>query len=313
MRTAQLLELGVSPGELRGPGWRTPFYGVHAPAGDSSECELQRILDAAELVPAGGAIGGWAAAWLLGARELDGRGRSGREREPVLILSPKHLTPAGRPGVQFLRSRLDDGDAVAIRGIPVTAAVRTTFDLARLAEPEDALVAADVMARSLGVRPVDVLRYVERHPRFRGVPTVRLVLDLVDPRSRSTGESRLRWIWVVEAGLPRPQCNAYVLDDVVVVAMPDLLDVSCGLVGEYDGATHRELEEHTYDNVREEDLERLGLVVVRATSVDVGVRRDRTVSRLLDGYRRAQKKNQRAWGWRPSRIRRGNSPSGASW
>ena len=81
LRTGELLSLGISPEELRGPRWRQPFHGVHAPTVPDEDDPLQRIQDAAALVPPGGALGGWAAGHLLGADDLDGRGRSGRERE----------------------------------------------------------------------------------------------------------------------------------------------------------------------------------------------------------------------------------------
>jgi hypothetical protein len=173
--------------------------------------------------------------------------------------------------------------------------------MARWSTVESGVVGTDILARQLGVETCDVAAYADRHPRFRGVPVARAVLRLTDPGSRSSGESRLRYLWVVEAGLPRPRCNPYVVDSLgTVVAMADLLDDDVGLVGEYDGSSHRTLEEHTRDNCREEDLEGLGLVVVRATSLDVGPRRLRTVARILDGHRRARDVTTRSWGWRPS-------------
>lgn len=303
VRTRELHELGVTRGELAGPRWRAPFHGIRSPAVGQIVTPLQRILDAAELVPEGGALGGWAAAHLLGATEFDGRGRSGREQQQIVILAPRSHHQAPRPGIRFLRSRLESGDFREVGGVPVTSPVRTAFDLARASTVEEGLVATDVLCRTLGLAAYLVKDYVDRHPRFRGVPVARRVVPLIDPRSRSTGESRLRYLWVVEAGLPPPQCNAYVVDDNgTVVAMPDLLDDGSGLAGEYDGATHRTLEEHTSDNAREEDLERLGLVVVRATSLDVGRLRRRTVARLLDGWRRARATTSRSWGWRPSPL-----------
>lgn len=304
LRTADLIGLGIGPDELSGPRWRNPFRGVHTPAVGDPAATAQRILDVVELIPAGGALSGWAAAHLLGASELDGRGRSGRAREDVLITVPRGCHLSRRVGVRYVRSRLEDDDVVEVGGIVVTGPVRTTFDLARASTVENGLVAADRLCRQLGLSPARVLIYVEQHPRFRGVPVARAVLELADPRSRSGGESRLRYLWVVVAGLPRPQCNPYVVDaEGTVVAMADLLDDGCGLAGEYDGSTHRELGEHTADNVREEDLEGLGLVVVRATSLDLGRFRSRTVARILQGRERATATTSRSWGWRPSPLR----------
>jgi hypothetical protein len=310
LRTSELLSLGVSPDELRGPRWRQPFRGVHAPVVQDEGDPLQRIQDAAALVPPGGALAGWAAGHLLGAADLDGRGRSGHSQEKVVIAVPLACHPAPRPGVRFVRSALGDGDVVEIDGIRVTSAVRTCFDVARSSSVEEGLVGADIMCRQVGLEPADVQEYAEQHPRMRGLPVARAALALADRRSRSSGESRLRYIWVVEAGLPRPQCNPYVLDGAGdVVAMPDVLDVEAGLAGEYDGAEHRSLRQHTADNAREEDLEGLGLEVVRATSLDVGPLRVRTVARILAGRERAVGQ-VRSWGWRPSPVPR---PLAANW
>jgi hypothetical protein len=265
-------------------------------------------------VPADGAFVGWSAGRLLGAGELDGRGRSGRQVEPVLIGVPtyaQHVAP--RDGVRFVRSRFAPDDVVEVRGVRVSREVRTTFDLMRWHGPEDALVLGDVMARWLGVDPAAVLEYARGHGRLRGVRVVRRMAPLVDPSARSTGESRLRYIWVVDAGLPVPRCNPDIVDTLgTVVGMADLLDVEIGLLGEYDGSTHRELEAHTADNSREEDFEDLGLVVVRATSLDVTRHRAKTVARLHQGRRRAVDQTWRgirSWGWAPARPWRPQAPA----
>ena len=74
--------------------------------------------------------------------------------------------------------------------------------------------------------------------------------------------------------------------------MPDLLDQEVGLLAEYDGAGHREIDRHITDNAREEGLEDLGLVVVRAGAPDLWrVNRRRTVMRLRSGYLRGQRRD----------------------
>ena len=305
LRTALLLETGVTRGELAGPRWRAPHRGVRSPQVAQPDDPLQRIYDAAELVPPGGALAGWAAAYLLGATDLDGRGRSGRDREPIRIVIPRELHLVPRERVVYWRSVLGPGDVREVGGIPVTAPLRTAFDLARTHPLENAVVALDVIGRQLGVAPAAVDEFLRAHRRFRGVPVGLRAAGLADPRSRSCGESRLRVIWIVDARLSRPESNPLVVDgDGVVVAMPDLLDTGTGLAAEYDGSGHRELSAHTHDNAREEEMEGVGLIVVRATSLDVGPRRQATVRRLLDGHRRALALDQssRSWGWRPSRL-----------
>ena len=304
--TSEARALHVSRGELAGPRWRAPHRGVHVPVGSDPKNPLQRIFDAAETLPSAGAVGGWAAGHLLGATELDGRGFSGRARESLPLLLPKRLHLAPRDGIVHWRGPFDDEDVVEIDGVRVTSPVRTAFDVARRSRTlERAVVALDLMARQVGVSVQEIGCYADQHRRARGLPLLRRALPLVDSRSRSVGESRLRVLWVVEAGLARPECNPYLIGELgQVVGMPDLLLVASGLVGEYDGAYHRDLRAHTLDNAREEDFESLGLVVVRATSLDLGPRRLVTVRRFVAGQARALAlgAGQADWGWRPGPL-----------
>jgi hypothetical protein len=161
---------------------------------------------------------------------------------------------------------------------------------------EEAVVVLDAMLRA-GVVSLDGMRgFLPGKAGWNGVPIARAALDLADGRAASGPESRLRYVWQVEAGLPKPAVNVAVLDSSGIFAgIPDLLDEASGLVGEYDGGQHRELVQHTNDNAREERLESLGLVVVRATSVDLKSRRTQLVARLHSGYQRARGRDRRSW------------------
>ena len=121
---------------------------------------------------------------------------------------------------------------------------------------EEGLVAADAAWRAgLTSRP-ELQAYVGQRARSRGIRSARLVAHLADPRAASLPESRLRYVWVVEAGLPVPLVNVTLTDtDGHRLGDPDLLDTEAALVGEYDGAHHRELDNHTRDNAREEGFE----------------------------------------------------------
>ena len=52
--------------------------------------------------------------------------------------------------------------------------------------------------------PGDLDDAVSRLVRIKAVPAARLVVALADPGAESAPESRLRYVWVVEAGLPGP-------------------------------------------------------------------------------------------------------------
>jgi hypothetical protein len=129
-----------------------------------------------------------------------------------------------------------------------------------------------------------------RLARRRGAVQAALAVDLARAGVRSPGESRLRMAYVLGVGAPTPRINPRVTDDRgVFLGIPDLLDPDAGLVLEYDGgrwlgtereAGHRDREQHREDNVREEGLERTGLVVARADGADVGRHRPALVLRL---------------------------------
>jgi hypothetical protein len=102
---------------------------------------------------------------------------------------------------------------------------------------------------------------------------------------------------MVDAGMPRPRCNAPLRDEFGgLLGIVDLLDEAAGVVGEFDGGGHRDIDIHTYDNIREERLEDYGLEVVRATSVDF-THRARTAGRIRRAYVRAGRNDpaERRW------------------
>jgi hypothetical protein len=292
--------LGIGWREIAGPLWRSPYRGVHVWSATDPDDPRQRVLDAAPLLPAGAAIGGWAAACLGGAVELDGRGPSGTERLPVLLCLTYDQRIRRGAELRVLRSPPDDGDLTEVDGIPVTTPLRTAFDLARTEPLEAAVVALDCLARGRPEFLGDLQEYVRVHSRRRGSARVTAAMRHATHRSRSGGETRLRLMWTHEARLAMPAVNPLVrAADGFVLGMPDLLDLETGLAGEYDGAGHRGERQHADDNAREEGLEAGGLVVVRFGSLDLGPRRRRSLHRIADGRRRAVAlpPDRRLWSW----------------
>ena len=258
-------------------------------------------MEAAALLPSGGALGGWAAARLLGAKTLDGRGLWGGREEPVLLcLGSGQICE--RPGTSMSRSRLAEHDVSLVADIPVTSPLRTTFDGLRLAPRlEDAVAFGDLMLHRRLVDLGQLVAYVSRHSGWKGVALARRALTMLDAGSRNPWESRFRVLWMVDAGMPRPRCNAQLRDAFGdLLGIVDLLDEAAGVVGEFDGGGHREIATHTDDNIREETLEDHGLEVVRATSMDFA-HRARTAGRIRRAYGRAARNihAERRWTTQP--------------
>ncbi len=295
-----LRDLGVSRREREGPLWQSLRRGVHAWHGlDASDPDVRiaaALVDRPEAV-----LGGWASLRTQGVDRVDGRtGPGGSSLVPVLL----HVGPSGRTrptvGLDVDRGRLDPRDVLEVSGVRVTGASLAVLTVAAQHGAEEGLVAADAAVRCGLTSPAALADRVGSMGRTRGVPAARVVAALVDRRAASAPESRLRYVWVVEAGLARPEVNPMLVDrDGLVVASPDLLDTEAAMAGEYDGSHHRELRQHTADNEREEDIERLGVAVVRATSVDLWPRRQHLVRRLVDAHGRGltRDRSRDNWGW----------------
>lgn len=284
VRLIDAARLGLPRHELLSPRWRHLGRGVRAwHALDPLDPGL-RVAAVLLAVPPYAVLGGWASLWWQGVGTLDGlTGPAARTGQPVLV----HVGPTGhlrpRPGVVVDRSRLAEQDVVEVRGLRVTSATRAVVEVMCRDGVEEGIVAGDAACAAGLTSAEHLAAYVADHPRLRGVPRARRAAPLVSPWSRSVPESRFRYVWVVEAGLPVPLVNATVVDADLgwFAGEVDLLDHEAGMVGEYDGSHHRELAAHTADNAREEGLEALGLIVVRATSLDLWPGRRRLIHRLL--------------------------------
>lgn len=294
---AELLASGVTPGELRGPQWQRISHGRYLPCDVDAGACLQRILDAALRLPAGGAVGGWASTRVHGVEECDGLGMDGRTRLDVpVVLGGARIS--GTSGLEPWCDPLPDTDVRELGGLRFTAPRRTMFDRMRRARDlREAVVAADQMTHAELVKVAEMARYVEQHPRWRGVGQARRALVLCDPMARNAWETRMRMVWVLDAGLPTPLCNPPVFDLLDgLLGYPDLLDPEAGVVFEYDGAGHRRARQHDRDNRREELFEEHGFVVARVGRADLDDRRA-LAERMRRTRARGLRRDRRADAW----------------
>jgi hypothetical protein len=306
----QLAARGVNRSTLRGRRWRTASRGLFVPS-DLPSTPAQRILEAVPLVPAPGALTGWAAAYVHGADYLDGLDPFTLQPLPVPVVLN---TTAGRmnpPGVTYHRDRLGGAEVEVVCGLPVTTALRATIDGVRHARDlVEAVVFLDMVGQAVDLNLARLALWCRAHPGWRGVDLLRQALRWCDVRSASPWETRLRMFYRRQAGLPRPEANRPVFDlDGRFLGIPDLLDEEAGLAVEFDGKDHRLREQHHEDNIREEGLEDTNLVVCRVDSLDLRHRlplRDR----LRAAYARGQARDRRRdrftttipdWWWRRQR------------
>lgn len=301
LSAAELRQRGVTRGRLQGPNWRRTSHGFYVPRakGASSDSPTQRILDAQPLIPRDGALTGWAAAFLYGVDVLDGLNSAAMASTPLVISCPRHPGANAAGHIRFLRGWLPPEEVRLVHGIRVVSPLRAAFDGARLATSlEAAVVFVDACAHAAMIDLAELQTYASIHPGRTGVRQAARAIALGDPAARSPGESRLRVCYLLEARLPRPQVNLPIFDlHERLLGIADLFDEEAGFVTEYDGSLHRERVQHNADNVREELFERVGLVVVRADSMDLTTGRAALVQRLRAGYRDGLARDRRRDRW----------------
>jgi hypothetical protein len=174
--------------------------------------------------------------------------------------------------VQFVRGEVRrTATVLGTACMPVRTAL---FDAMRLRDDvRDAVVDLDMTAAARLTTVGGMTGFVEGRHSWRGVPGVPLVrqaLRLASDHSASPPETRLRLVWLLDAGLPPPLVNQPVYErHGRLLGYPDLLDVEAGLVVEYDGDDHRSAARHSDDVDREARFRRAGLEVTRITGRDL--------------------------------------------
>ncbi|QWZ08075.1 hypothetical protein KRR39_22505 [Nocardioides panacis] len=288
---------GPTPGEARGPHWRTTSRGLFVPADVDATVPEQRILEQSMRLH-GGAVTGWAACRMHRAAFFDGLRRDGRTPLPVpLNCGPLHQIRR-LPGDDLLRDILLDDEIVLVDGVPCTTVLRATFDAMRFAaSTREAVVALDMMLAASCASLARVREYVDAHPAWTGVPQAREAVALGDALSRSPQETRLRLVWQLDARRPRPVVNPPLFDlDGRLLGYPDLLDPVAGVVGEYDGEDHRDALRHSADVDREARFRAHDLEVFRVTGPDLS-QVLRVTGRIHAAYARARRvpPGRRTW------------------
>jgi len=192
-------------------------------------------------------------------------------------------------------------ETTMLHGVRCTTPTRTCFDGMRLAQDlTEAVVFGDMLLAAGLARLPAPCQYVSARRRWRGVPQARAALDLMTADTRGPWESRLRMTWVLEACLPTPLVNVPVFGrDGHLIGIPDLFDPEAAVAWEFDGGGHREARQHADDNVREEKLEDAGILVGRASALDLlHEHRRRDLSQRMRRARvRGLRRNPLADGW----------------
>ena len=293
---------GPTRGQARGRKWRQCAHGWHVPAHVDGDVVEQRILEQAVRLPECGAVTAWASLRWRGATFFDGTADGGRRPLPV-PLRPGGIGNLRRdPRAVISREQLAPYEREDVGGISCTTVTRATFDeMRREGRLRPAVIALD-MAAAAGLTSVaEMAAYVAGRSAWTGVPLVRKALPLASDHSRSPQETRIRLIWTLDAGLPPVLVNRAVFDlDGRLLGYPDLFDPVAGVVGEYDGADHRDRARHQADVAREGRFRDHGLEFFTVVADDLG-----HLGRVVDRMQRARARakflppESRAWTLEP--------------
>lgn len=298
-RSALVLAEGATPQQIRGPGFERRAHGLLLPAGIDGDPVMMRVADAVGLLVPGSFLGGWASLRAQGNTWFSGVGPRQEDRSALVHCLPGTQLRR-RTGIRPFRGLVHPDEVIDLDGFSVTTMARAAFDEMRMASGlREAVVVLDMATSTTIGRPHTTVRRVEHvlagHHKVKGLVQARDALALGSTRSASPWETRTRLLAQMDADVPDLQVNVPIFSlGGMLLGVADLLDEAAGLVIESDGGHHREAEQHTNDNVREEKFERSGLVVTRVTSVD-HQHRWRTVGRLAAARRDALRSTKREW------------------
>ena len=289
-----------------GPSFRRTSPGLFVPVSVRDDVVEQRILEQGSRLRTFGAVSGWAALRWQGARFFTGDDWVGGARLDVpLIVGPGRLRRRDGAGFTLTQEQLAPNEWHVLDGLCCTVPARALFDEVRRAAGgglREAVVAADMAVAALPLSAAEFRTYVGARGPWTAVGRAREVGDLVSDGSRSPQESRLRLVWVVDAGLPPPLCNVPVFDRRGrLLGVPDLFEPVAGVGAEYDGADHRRLDRHRRDVRRDADFRDHGIELVHVVEGELSSRHE-IADRLNRAYERAQflEPSVRAWTLEPS-------------
>lgn len=219
-----------------------------------------RLAAAARLLPAGAVLAGRAALWALGADDLEPEG-------PLEVLVAAGHGVRTRAGLTVRTARLSPADLVDVGGRLVLSPARAVVDVARREPLAEAVAVGDAVLRC-GLTTTDQLvEALDRCGPLRGVRHARSVVPLLEPRSQSLMESRVR-VTLVLGGIAGLEAQVDFYDTCGRHLGRTDLHVR-GVVGEYDGRlTHLDAGAFAHDRRRNNGLGNAGLLVRQLSADD---------------------------------------------
>lgn len=250
----------VTRRRLSGPAFRRVLHGVYVDAATRIDHGV-RCRAAALLLPPSIALSGLSAAWWYGIRFA---GKDNR----VVAASPRIVHVDGPRGVVIHQTPLALQDVAIVSGLTITSPARAAWDVATLEDCSTAVATIDAMLHSGVLQTSALTTRIALSGGLWRVSRARHVLSLVDGRSESRPESRLR-VTFIDAGLPPAVPQYEVRKDGTFVARVDLAWPAARVAVEYDGAHHADPLQMRRDRRRLNALVDAGWLVIHATAGDL--------------------------------------------
>ena len=202
-------------------------------------------------------LAGISAAAVHGTKWLEGSAPA------ELIRGDRH----GPPGIVARSYVIADDQVCTRRGMRVTTAARTAFDIGRSRRPDQAVPLLDALMNATRLKPDSVLAIADASPGVRGVRRLRAAMKLADGGAESPRETQVRLL-LIGTGLPAPETQIEFFDDYGdVVIRVDMGWRRWQVAVEYDGVQHwADGRQRSWDIDRIAILEALGWVVVRVSA-----------------------------------------------
>jgi Protein of unknown function (DUF559) len=282
-RARDAIDAGLlRPEHLRTRAWQRVFHGVYADAALRLTHGTRCAAAIAFLLPRGAVIAGRSAAVMHGVS-------LGDAAQKVEALTPGTVLRYRADGLVVHRAALGPADRVLVNGLPVTSTERTCWDLAQWLDAVESVVWIDRLLALGRTTRAGLAEYqgLRRQDTVRGVRRFERVLSLVDGRSESPPESRLR-VRLTMAGLPPPEVQFTIFDDDArFVARVDLAWPQLRIAVEYDGLWHVGSASQMHaDRRRLNAIVGLGWIVLHVTSARLNDDFDAVVAEIRTAIRR---------------------------
>ncbi len=216
-RARTLLRIGV---------WRRVVRNAYV-EGFLDDSPLVRLAALRAVLPDGAALSHRTALWVLGCDVLTGS---------LDVTVPRGRRVAARPGLRIHIAALPDSELVEYHGVLLTSAARAVVDVARTEPLAEAVAFGDAALRCGATTPLAIEASLETAGALRGVRAAVRAVPLLNGRSQSPMESRLR-IALHLGGVPDKDVQHDVYDDGGHAGRTDL-HVE-GVAVEYDGRASR--------------------------------------------------------------------------